>query len=47
MQSLLKELNTCHNNPKKSSKTKMNKHTPSGYPLFTHCLFDAEKNKLD
>ena len=25
----------------------MNKHTPSGYSLFTHCSFDAAKNKLD
>ena len=25
----------------------MNKHTPSGYSLFTHCSFDKTKNKLD
>ena len=25
----------------------MNKHTPSGYSLFTHCSFDKSKNKLD
>ena len=29
--SLLEKMNTCHNNPKKSSKTKINKHTASGY----------------
>ena len=29
--SLLEKMNTCHNNPKKSSTTKMNKNTPSGY----------------
>ena len=40
-------MNTCHDNPKKSSKTKINKHTPSGYSLFTHCSFDETKNKLD
>ena len=42
-----KELSTCHNNPEKSSTTKINKHTPSGYSLFTHCSFGATKNKLD
>ena len=36
-----------HNNPKKSSATKINKHTASGYSLFTHCSFDTTKNKLD
>ena len=40
-------MNTCHNNPKKPSTTKINKHTPSGYSLFTHFLFDTAKNKLD
>ena len=45
--SLLEKMNTCHNNPEKSSTTKINKHTPSCYSLFTHCSFDAKKNKLD
>ena len=40
-------MNTCHNNPEKSSTTKINKHTPSGYSMFTHCSFDRTKNKLD
>ena len=40
-------MNTCHNNPEKSSRTKINKHAPSGYLLFTHCSFDTAKNKLD
>ena len=40
-------MNTCHNNPEKSSTTKINKHTPSGYSLFTHCSFNRTKNKLD
>ena len=43
----LKKKNTRHNNPKNSSTTKINKHTPSVYSLFTHCLFDTAKNKLD
>ena len=37
LESLLKKMSTCHNNPKKSSTTKINKHAPSGYSLFTHC----------
>ena len=44
---LLEKMRTCHNNPKKSSTTKINKHTSSGYSLFTHCSFDTIKNKLD
>ena len=43
----LKKLITCHNNPKDSSATKINKHTSSGYSLFTDCSFDLTKNKLD
>ena len=43
LESLLEKINTCHNNPKKSSTTKVNKHTSSGYSLFTHCSFDATK----
>ena len=39
-------MNSCHNNPEKSSTTKINKHTPSGYSLFTHCSFNVTKNKL-
>ena len=45
LQSLLEKINTCYNNPEKSSTTKINKHTPSGYSLFTQCSFDATKNK--
>ena len=47
IESLLKKMVTCHNNPEKSSITKINKHTPSGYSLFTHCSFNLTKNKLD
>ena len=47
LESLLAKMNTCHNNPEKSSTTKINKHTPSGYSLFTPCSFDTTKNKLD
>ena len=37
-------MSTCHNNPEKSSTTKINEHTTSGYPLFTHCSFDTKKS---
>ena len=47
LECLLEKMNTCHNNPEKSSTTKINKHTPSGYSLLTNCSFDRAKNKLD
>ena len=47
LESLLEKINTCHDNPEKSSTTKLSKHTPSGYSLFTHCLFNKAENKLD
>ena len=47
LEPLLEKMNTCHNNLEKSSTTKINKHKPSAYLLFTHCLFDTTKNKLD
>ena len=47
LESWFEKMNTCHNNPEKSSTTKINKHTPSGYLLSTHCSVDTAKNKLD
>ena len=47
LERLLEKMNTCHNNAEKSSTTKVNRHIPSGYSLFTHCSFDTTKNKLD
>ena len=47
LECLLEKMNTCINNPNKSSTTKINKHTPSGYSIFTHCSFDKSKNKLN
>ena len=41
---MLEKISTCQNNPNESSTTEINKHTPSGYSLFTHCSFG---NKLD
>ena len=47
LESLLEKMDICHNNPEKSSSTtKINKHPPFGYSLFTHCSFDTTKNKL-
>ena len=43
LECLLEKVDTCYNNPKESSTTEINKHTPSGYLLFTHCSFDATK----
>ena len=34
LESLLEKMNTCHNNPEKSSTTKINKYTR----LVIHCL---------
>ena len=47
LESFFEKTSTCHNDPKKSSTTKINKDTASGYSLFTHCSFDATKKKLD
>ena len=47
LECLLEKMSTCYNNPEESSITEINKHTPSGYSLFTHCSFDKTKNKLD
>ena len=47
LECLHEKMSTCHNNPKKSSTTKINEHIPSGYSVFTKCSFNATKNKLD
>ena len=47
LECLLEKMSTCINNPNKSSATKINKHTPLGYSIFTHCSFDESKNKLN
>ena len=40
-------MSTRQNNPNESSTTEINKHTPSGYSVFSHCSFNETKNKLD
>ena len=47
LECLLEKMSTCYNNPEKTSTTKINKHKPSGYSIFTHCSFDKSKNKLN
>ena len=47
LNSLLEKISTCHNNPKKLSTTKIDKHTAAGYSFFTRYSFDATKIRLD
>ena len=48
LECLLEKMSTCINNPNESSTTtKVTKHVPSGYSIFTHCSFDKSKNKLN
>ena len=47
LECLLEKMSTCYNNPEESPTTKINKHTPSGYSIFTHCSFDKSKNNLN
>ena len=45
LESLLEKISTCYNSPKKPSATKINKHTPSGYLLFTKRVYKDFNNK--
>ena len=47
LESLIEKMSTCQDNPQKLLPPKVDKHTPSGYSLFTKCSFDATKNNLD
>ena len=47
LECLLEKMSTCINNPNESCTTKINKHTPSGYSIFTRCSFDESRNKLN
>ena len=47
LECLLKKMSTCIINPNESSTTKINKHIPSSYSIFTSCSFDGSKNKLN
>ena len=47
LECLLEKMKICQNNPNESSTIEINKHTPSGYSIFTHCSSDQTKNKLN
>ena len=47
LECLLEKMSTCYSNPDKSSTNRINKHTRSGYSIFTHCSFDKSKNKFN
>ena len=47
LECLLEKISACMNNPNESYTTKIIKHTPSGYAIFTSCSFDESKNKLN
>ena len=47
LECFLEKMSTCINNPNESSTTKINKHTPLGYSIFTSCSFGESRNKLN
>ena len=47
LECLLRKINTCQNNPKKSYTEKKAIHRPSGYSLVTCCSFDKSKNECN
>ena len=47
LKSILEKISSCGGDPEKPFTNKINKHTTSGYSLFSHCLFDKTKNKDD
>ena len=46
LECLLETMSTCHNDPEKSSTTKINKHTSSDYSLLTNCCLIQQKKGL-
>ena len=46
LEPLLEKMDTCYD-LEKSSTTKINKHTPCSYSLFTHYSFNKAENKID
>ena len=45
LECLLGKIDTCQNDPKKSSTEKKAEHMPSGYSWVTCCSFDKSKNE--
>ena len=46
LQSMIKKIDNCKNNPEKSSTTKIGEHIPCGYSMSTIWTFDSITNKL-
>ena len=47
VESFIKRIDGCKYNPKRSSTTKVGKHIPCGYSIFTIWTFDGIENKHD
>ena len=47
LECLLLKMHLCQNNPENSYTKRKAKHEPSGWTIFTNCLFDKIKNKID
>ena len=47
IESLLRKMDTCANDPGKSSTEKKNKHEMCRYSLFADCSFDEKNNAID
>ena len=46
LECLLEKISICNNNPEELSTTEVNKHTSSGYSLFTHCSLIKQQINL-
>ena len=42
LESILKKVQSCQNNPKKSYTEKVARHEPSGWSMFKKCLFNEK-----
>ena len=45
LECLLGKIDSCQNDPKKSSTEKKAEHAPSGHSWITCCSFDTSKNE--
>ena len=47
LECLLKQEQSCQNNPEKSYTEKKARHEPSGWAMFARCSFDKKESKLN
>ena len=47
LECILKKVQSCQSNPKKSYTEKIARHEPSGWSTFKKCSFNKKENKLD